>query len=300
MIGRSPIVSRSTWMAATRAPGNIRMGVPRANSPCSAFPTRPSAIVQIGSILPYTTGFIDPTSGPNAGVVGGTSQLYEHVMLYRGYGVTDSIGQFRADLDIKGDDPKQGLIDFRVGGYYSHDSKDTALYSNDGLSGNTTSGYNIPSPTSVPIGVFNDGGILSGLSGANRLPTQWLTFNGPALFSNAITQQQAEHARLYWFCAAKGQRLAGHRAGLRRLPLERRVRRQPARPAFHWRATGCSSRGSPRKRSMVWQAAVTQLTGEAAPTTRHAIRHYNPRVPPRYRARAAIPTFCPRCRSGGS
>jgi TonB-dependent receptor len=143
-----------------------------------------------GSILPYTTGFIDPTSGPNAGVVGGTSQLYEHVMLYRGYGVTDSIGQFRADLDIKGDDPKQGLIDFRVGGYYSHDSKDTALYSNDGLSGNTTSGYNIPSPTSVPIGVFNDGGILSGLSGANRLPTQWLTFNGPALF-NAITQQQA-------------------------------------------------------------------------------------------------------------
>src|SRR3984957_13715825 len=143
-----------------------------------------------GAILPYTTGFIDPTSGPNAGVVGGTSPLYEHVMLYRGYGVNDSIGQFRADLDIKGDDPKQGLVDFRVGGYYSHDSKDTALYSNDGLSGNTTSGYNIPSPTSVPIGVFNDGGILSGLSGANRLPTQWLTFNGPALF-NAITQQQA-------------------------------------------------------------------------------------------------------------
>jgi iron complex outermembrane recepter protein len=143
-----------------------------------------------GSILPYTTGFIDPASGPNAGVVGGTSQLYEHVMLYRGYGVTDSVGQFRADLDIKGDDPKQGLIDFRVGGYYSHDSKDTALYSNDGGSGNQTSGYNIPSPTGFPIGVFNDGGILSGLSGANRLPTQWLTFNGPALF-NAITQQQA-------------------------------------------------------------------------------------------------------------
>jgi hypothetical protein len=33
----------------------------------------------------------------------------------------DSIGQFRADLDIKGDDPKEGLVDLKVGGYYSHD-----------------------------------------------------------------------------------------------------------------------------------------------------------------------------------
>ena len=141
-----------------------------------------------GAILPYTTGFVQPTSGPNAGVVGGTQQLYEHVMLYRGYGVNDIVGQLRADLDIKGDDPNNGLVDFRIGGYYSHDGKDTALFSNDGNSGNATSGYNIPAPTSIPIGVFNDGGILSGLSGANRLPTQWLTFNGPALFQ-AITQQ---------------------------------------------------------------------------------------------------------------
>ena len=141
-----------------------------------------------GAILPYTTGFVQPTSGPNAGVVGGTQQLYEHVMLYRGYGVNDIVGQLRADLDIKGDDPNNGLVDFRIGGYYSHDGKDTALFSNDGNSGNATSGYNIAAPTSIPIGVFNDGGILSGLSGANRLPTQWLTFNGPALFQ-AITQQ---------------------------------------------------------------------------------------------------------------
>lgn len=140
------------------------------------------------AILPYTTGYIDPTTGTNAGVVGGTQQLYEHVMLYRGYGVNDIIGQLHADLDIKGDDPHNGLVDFRIGGYYSHDGKDTALYSNDGGTGNQTSGYNIPAPSSIPIGVFNDGGILSGLSGANRLPTEWLTFNGPALFQ-AITQQ---------------------------------------------------------------------------------------------------------------
>lgn len=142
------------------------------------------------AIVPYVTTLVDPTSGPNAGVVGGTNQLYEHVMLLRGYGVDDKIYQFRADLDIKGDDPKQGLADLKVGGYFSRDQKDTALYSNDGLSGNTTSGYNFPAPTSVPIGVFNAGSnYLSGVSGASRTPTQWLTFSGPALF-NAITQAE--------------------------------------------------------------------------------------------------------------
>jgi TonB-dependent receptor len=142
-----------------------------------------------GAILPYTTGFVKPTTGPDAGVAGGTHPLFEHVMLYRGYGVQDTIGQLRADLDFKGDDPNQGLVDFRIGGYYSHDNKDTALYSNDGGSGCTTCGYNNPSPPGFPIGVFNAGsGFLSGISGANRLTTQWLTFDGPALF-NTITQQ---------------------------------------------------------------------------------------------------------------
>jgi iron complex outermembrane receptor protein len=142
-----------------------------------------------GSILPYTSGFVRPTSGPNAGVAGGTHPLFEHVMLYRGYGVRDTIGQLRADLEFKGDDPNQGLIKLRVGGYYSHDKKDTALYSNDGGTGCTTCGYNNPSPAGFPIGVFDAGSnFLSGLSGANRLTTQWLTFDGPSLF-NAITQQ---------------------------------------------------------------------------------------------------------------
>jgi TonB-dependent receptor len=143
-----------------------------------------------GSILPYTTGFVKPTTGTNAGVAGGTHPLFQHVMLYRGYGVQDTIGQLRADLDFKGDDPNQGLVDLRVGGYYSHDNKDTALYSNDGGSGCTTCGYNFPSPPGFPIGVFDAGSnFLSGISGANRLTTQWLTFDGPSLF-NAITLQQ--------------------------------------------------------------------------------------------------------------
>jgi len=143
-----------------------------------------------GQIVPYVTGFVNPTSGPNAGVVGGTQPLFEHVMLLRGYGVDDKIYQFRADLDIKGDNPTSGLADLRVGGYFSRDQKDTALYSNDGLAGCATCGYTIPAPSSIPIGVFNAGSnYLSGVSGANRTPSQWLTFSGPALF-NAITQEQ--------------------------------------------------------------------------------------------------------------
>jgi len=154
------------------------------------FPGQTVRFRSDGEIVPYVSGFVDPTSGPNAGVVGGTHPLFEHVMLYRGYGVDDKIYQFRTDLDIKGDNPKEGLADLRVGGYFSRDQKDTALYSNDGLAGCATCGYTIPAPTSIPIGVFNAGSnYLSGVSGANRTPSQWLTFSGPALF-NAITQEQ--------------------------------------------------------------------------------------------------------------
>jgi iron complex outermembrane recepter protein len=143
-----------------------------------------------GSILPYTSGFVLPASGQNAGVAGGTHPLFQHVMLYRGYGVDDTVTQLHADFTYKGDSPTEGLANLRWGGFFSRDKKDTALYSNDGGSGCTTCGYNIAAPSNVPIGVFNAGsGFLSGISGSNRLTTQWLTFNGQQLF-NAITNQQ--------------------------------------------------------------------------------------------------------------
>lgn len=143
-----------------------------------------------GSILPVTTGFVRPTSGANAGVAGGTQPMFQHVMLYRGYGVDDEVTQLRADLNVAGEDSNEGLTSLRLGGLFSRDKKDTALYSNDGGTGCTTCGYNNPAPASVPIGVFNaGGGFLSGISGADRLTTQWLTFDGRSLF-DAITQEQ--------------------------------------------------------------------------------------------------------------
>jgi TonB-dependent receptor len=139
-----------------------------------------------GAILPYTTGYIQNA----AGVVGDSHPLFQHVMLLRGYAVDDQIGQLRADFTYKGDSPTEGLVKLNWGGYFSRDNKDTSLYSNDGGTGCTTCGYNFPAPPNVPIGVFNAGSnFLSGVSGSNRLPTQWLTFDGQTLF-NAITAQQ--------------------------------------------------------------------------------------------------------------
>jgi TonB-dependent receptor len=143
-----------------------------------------------GAILPFTTGFVRPASGANAGVAGGTQPLFEHVMLYRGYGVDDKVAQLRADLEVAGDNSTEGLTGLRLGGLFSRDKKDTALYSNDGGTGCATCGYNNAAPTGVPIGVFNaDSGFLSGISGADRLTTRWLTFDGQSLF-NAITREQ--------------------------------------------------------------------------------------------------------------
>src|SRR5260221_1095019 len=139
-----------------------------------------------GAILPYATGYLQNA----AGVVGDSHPLFQHVMLLRGYGVKDTVGQLHADFTYKGDSPSDGLAFLHWGGFFSRDKKDTSLYSNDGGTGCTTCGYNNAAPPNVPIGVFGLGSnFLSGLSGANRLPTQWLTFDGQTLF-DAITAQQ--------------------------------------------------------------------------------------------------------------
>ena len=253
------------------------------------------------SILPYTAGLHRSDERPERRRSGWhASQLYEHVMLYReGYGVTDSIGQFRADLDIKGDDPKQGLIDFRIGSCYSHDSKDTALYSNDGGTGNQTSGYNIPSPAGFPIGVFNDGGILSGLSGANRLPTQWLTFDGPVVFNAITQQQQAILGPGFTFAPPK---VSDSRVVQERVfsgYLEATFGWQPARPAFlHWR-TGCSSRRYTQETVNGLATAFTKLTPRCS-TTPHNTAYNRRDTTHAIELESAIPMCYPRCRSGGN
>ncbi|WP_294332860.1 TonB-dependent receptor [uncultured Sphingomonas sp.] len=157
-----------------------------------------------GSRLPWQTEtlptFANPTNRCGSAVtdsgqpgsttvVGAGQPMCQHVMLLRGYGIRDEVKQLRADLAYKGDG-SEGLVKASAGFYGSEDRKRTSLYSNDGGTGCTTCGYNLPVPSSVAITTFNAGSnFLSGVSGSNRLPTQWLTFSGPALF-DAITAQQ--------------------------------------------------------------------------------------------------------------
>lgn len=147
------------------------------------LPTYPNPASPCGT-TPTNSGVV--ASGP---VVGAGEPTCEHVQLLRGYGIRDKVYQGHADFTYLGEGTT-GLIKANWGGYYSHDSKDTSLYSNDGGTGCTVCGYNYPSPAGVPISVFNAGSnFLSGISGSNRLPTQWLTFDGPSVIS-AITAQQ--------------------------------------------------------------------------------------------------------------
>src|SRR5579859_598687 len=156
------------------------------NAAYGSYPAPSTTYVNnTGNILPYTTW-----SNAPGGVAGGTHPLFQHVMLLRGYGVDDKVGQARLDFTYKGDDAGMGLTKMRWGFYFSHDDKNTGLYSNDGGTGCTTCGYTIPAPASVPISVFSTGsGFLSGISGSGNLLNKWLTFNGDTLF-NAITAQQ--------------------------------------------------------------------------------------------------------------
>lgn len=156
------------------------------------------------AILPYQTetlptyanpaspcGTVPTNSGVTASgpVVGAGQPTCQHVMLLRGYGTHDQVYQLHGDFTYV-TNADTGLIKATWGGYYSHDEKETSLFSNDGSTGCTTCGYNLPSPPGIAITTFNAGGsFLPGVSGANRLPTQWLTFDGPALF-DAITAQQ--------------------------------------------------------------------------------------------------------------
>lgn len=159
-----------------------------------------------GSILPYTTETLPTFANPaspcgsavtdsgtpaDANIVGAGEPLCQHVMLLRGYGINDRVAQVRTDFHYKSDD-SEGLVNASWGGYFSHDRKDTSLFSNDGGTGCTVCGYNLPAPGSVPISVYNAGnGFLSGISGANRLLTQWQTFDGDAVFAAITAQQRA-------------------------------------------------------------------------------------------------------------
>lgn len=147
------------------------------------LPTFADPVNRCGSAVTDSGVPADPT------VAGAGQPLCQHVMLLRGFGINDKVFQLRSDFSYEGDSD-EGLRKLSWGSYFSRDQKDTGFYSNDGGTGCTTCGYNLPAPPEVAISLLNAGSnFLNGVSGADRLVLQWPTFDGQAVF-DAITAQQ--------------------------------------------------------------------------------------------------------------
>ncbi|OGS59903.1 MAG: TonB-dependent receptor [Erythrobacter sp. RIFCSPHIGHO2_12_FULL_63_10] len=165
--------------------GSVRLQVDDATLPLitETLPTFADPVNRCGSAVTDSGVLADPT------VAGLGQPLCQHVMLKRGFGINDKVYQLRSDFTYEGDSD-EGLTSLAWGTYFSRDRKRTGLYSNDGGTGCTTCGYNLPVPPEVAISLFNAGGnFLGGVSGADRLVLQWPTFDGAAVF-DAITAQQ--------------------------------------------------------------------------------------------------------------
>lgn len=158
-----------------------------------------------GSFLPWTSGF--DTANPNIwsgqqanfdNVVGQPGQtpagvsnylnpanLRAHVMLRRGWAVDDTSDQFKVNGTwFEGNE--QGLSRVRFGASNSKETKELSYWSNEPSGVHCTyCGY--PDSPVIPassVHLFNAGSdFLGGVSGHDRLFTQWLAHDGEAQFA---------------------------------------------------------------------------------------------------------------------
>ncbi len=114
-----------------------------------------------------------------------------HVMLRRGWAVEDEVKQFRIDSTWDEGDVS-GLMAVRFGVQYTDESKALTRWDNEGVGIHCTyCGYPddpvIPDATQSVFDAGDD--FLSGVSGSDRLFTQWLGHDGEAQF--AFLEQQS-------------------------------------------------------------------------------------------------------------
>lgn len=147
------------------------------------LPTFADPVNRCGSAVTDSGVAADPT------VAGLGQPLCQHVMLRRGFGINDKVFQVRSDFSYEGDGD-EGLTRINFGTYFSRDQKQTSFFSNDGGTGCTTCGFNLPIPPGVSVSQFNAGdNFLRGVSGSDTLIRQFPTFDGQQVF-DAITAQQ--------------------------------------------------------------------------------------------------------------
>ena len=107
-----------------------------------------------------------------------------HVMLRRGWAVEDEVLQLRGDLGWD-DGNDTGLVSLRGGVQFSDETKDLVRWDNEGQGLHCAyCGYPDVPVVSIQQTVFDAGNdFLSGVSGSDRLVTQWLRHDGEAQFA---------------------------------------------------------------------------------------------------------------------
>lgn len=128
----------------------------------------------------------DPAVTPD-GVSGylDTANSRAHVMLRRGWAVDDEVKQFRVDSTWDGGETS-GLLAVHFGIQYTDQNKALTRWDNEGVGIHCTyCGY--PDEPVIPASaqyIFDAGDdFLSGVSGSDRLFTQWLAHDGEAQFA---------------------------------------------------------------------------------------------------------------------
>ncbi len=114
-----------------------------------------------------------------------TANSGAHVMIRRGREIEDDVTQFKWDsIWLAGDDSVFSTA--RFGFAYSSEVKTVNIWNNDesGVHCTYCNYQDFPDVSNFTQQVFDAGGdFLSGVSGSGRTPTQWLAFDGEALFN---------------------------------------------------------------------------------------------------------------------
>jgi len=108
-----------------------------------------------------------------------------HVMLRRGWAVEDEVTQLRGDLAWdEGRD--KGLMSLKGGVQFSDETKNLVRWDNEGQGLHCRfCGYPDSPAVTINQDIFDAGsGFLSGVSGSDRLATQWLRHDGEAQFAS--------------------------------------------------------------------------------------------------------------------
>jgi iron complex outermembrane receptor protein len=186
----SPKMSLDFDISSAKASTKDRIGAGNALT-LIGYLNRSSFSISAGDILPRIAGFESPDSSivDALGNMTGVSDYLDpinsrtHVMLRRGWNIEDRFDQLKTDITLF--EVFDSAIDIKLGVMYSNQSKRNERWDNEKNAVHCSFCGYFPDPD-LPENfqtVFDVGShFLSGVSGSEFLPKQWLRHNGEALF----------------------------------------------------------------------------------------------------------------------